>query len=79
MVYYKAKNDYQSLYNNSKYVTIVKGELFTTTEIIKSNLPKELFEQVEINKRDVAWFFGARFEVKKEPKSEQMYNICIKQ
>ena len=80
MVYYKAKKDMQSIYTHdtSKCITIVKDELFTTSEMQKNKLPFDLFDVVEINKRDVIWFFGARFEVKKEPKADIEYIIQVR-
>lgn len=81
MVYYKAKNDMQSLYihDTSKCITILKDELFTTSEMQKNKLPFDLFEVVDVNKRDVIWFFGARFELKKEPKADFDYIIQVRE
>lgn len=80
MVYYKAKKDMQSIYihDTSKCITIVKDELFTTSEMQKNKLPFDLFDVVDINKRDVVFFFGARFEVKKEPKVDIEYTIQVR-
>ena len=61
--------------NNSKYLVndgsiLIGGELYTEKEYNRMienyvfRIPVDkLFERVEISKRRVYWFFGARFEV----------------
>ena len=74
MKYYKVKPQYDNktryTRNNRQGVRengiIVANELYTPSEFKKLALCPAWFEVVEISKRDIYTFFGARFEIKKE-------------
>lgn len=42
--------------------TLVKDELFTEKEVQKYNIPCEHLKPVTVSKKNVYFFFGARFE-----------------
>lgn len=75
MKYYRVKPQYDNktryTRNNRQGVSngiIVANELYTPSEFKKLAMCPGWFEVVEISKRDVYTFFGARFESKKEVK-----------
>ena len=59
MMYYRAA-EYRG--NFPKIYAIAKDELFTKKEIEKYNIPTKILVPVEISKKRVYFFFGARFE-----------------
>lgn len=68
MEYYRIKYDYFDSRSNRQ---LIKNELITEREMIKKNLvwiPDEIYELVNISKRNVFWNFGVRFEYKGEKK-----------
>lgn len=62
MKYYKIIKD--GVRDRETFFEGVKDELLTMNERRKHcpNIPERCFEAVEISKRNVYWFFGARFE-----------------
>lgn len=42
--------------------TLVKDELFTEKEVQKYKIPREHLEPATVSKKNVYFFFGARFE-----------------
>jgi len=58
-MYYRAV-EYRG--NFPKIHAIVKNELFTKKEIEKYKIPTKILVPVEISKKRVYFFFGARFE-----------------
>jgi hypothetical protein len=48
--------------NFPKIHAIVKNELFTKKEVEKYKIPTKILIPVEISKKRVYFFFGARFE-----------------
>lgn len=69
MTYYRVKVP-DKVYRLDGYLQTVGGELFTPTEFRKYSTPDkygahlrpEWVDPVQISKRRVYWFFGARFE-----------------
>ena len=59
MVYYRS-TEYRG--NFPKIYAIVKDELFTKKEVEKYKIPAKILVPVEISKKRVYFFFGARFE-----------------
>ena len=59
MVYYRTL-EYRG--NFPKIHAIVKGELFTYKEKVKYNIPDNILEKVNISKKSIYFFFGARFQ-----------------
>ena len=57
MLYYKAK-EYHDFPDGT---VLVKNELLTTKEKEKSGYPDHWFEQINVDKSETYWFFGARF------------------
>lgn len=74
MVYYqvtlKDGNTTKALFNTHKHLTIVNGELFTTTELNKikqqnyCNYSSNDFEKIEWNKQKTYFMFGIRKQYK---------------
>lgn len=74
MIYYRVKkqfNDKQLLKKNgvgwSYYGFLIPNELYTKNEIIRLqknhvNISFDFFDPVEISKKNIYWFFGARFD-----------------
>ena len=70
MKYYRVKPEYDNktryTRNNHKQSIsngiLVGNELYTTKEYARLAMCPEWFEVVEISKRKIYWFFGARFE-----------------
>lgn len=68
MLYYKVKTP-DKLYRFSGYLQTVPNELYTPVEVKRYSVPDkhgcrmrlEWLEPVNISKRRVYWFFGARF------------------
>lgn len=68
MLYYKVKTPYK-LYRFNGYLQTVPNELYTPAEVKRYSVPDkrgcrlrpEWLEPVNISKRRVYWFFGARF------------------
>ena len=69
MKYYKVKPQYD---NKTRYTwnnhhqgvsngILIANELYTTCEYTRLAMCPEWFEVVEISKRSIYWFFGARF------------------
>lgn len=64
MLYYKVKPQYDNCYKNPKIHDgniYVANELYTEKEVQKQNLNWNFLEPVEVSKKKVYWFFGARF------------------
>ncbi len=64
MLYYKVKPQYDNCYKNPKIHDgniYVANELYTEKEVQKQNLNRSFLEPVEVSKKKVYWFFGARF------------------
>ena len=70
MTYYRVKPEYDNfrLIKNHKYCGILVGnELYTQKELVKSGIlycyrvQPDFFEKVEISRKKIYWFFGARF------------------
>ena len=64
MLYYKVKPQYDNCYKNPKIHDgniYVANELCTEKEVQKQNLNRSFLEPVEVSKKKVYWFFGARF------------------
>ena len=59
MIYYRT-TEYKG--NFPKIYAIVKGELFTEKEVKKYNIPEKILEKVEISRKKIYYFFGARLE-----------------
>lgn len=64
MKYFRVKPEYAGKYKNP-YVhnadIYVSNELYTLKEVEKQNLNKNFLKEVNISKKSVYWFFGARF------------------
>lgn len=61
MIYYKVKpNSDQTPFNNT---ILVRNELYTKIQLkaVNPNFIKTHFDEVEINKNNTYYFFGARF------------------
>lgn len=65
MIYYKVKPQYDNLriYNKKGKYTgfLIANELYTAKEREKLNISDHVFELLEVPKRAIYWFFGARF------------------
>ena len=64
MLYYKVKPQYDNCYKNPKIHDgniYVANELYTEKEVQKQSLNRNFLEPVEVSKKKVYWFFGARF------------------
>lgn len=64
MLYYKVKPQYDNYCKNPKIHDsniYVANELYTEKEVQKQNLNRSFLEPVEVSKKKVYWFFGARF------------------
>lgn len=67
MLYYKVKNDCRAILSNKKVFEMAKNELFTFKELFKKSFTKkffDLFEEINISKKQTFFFFGYRFEKK---------------
>ena len=66
MTYYKVKSQYDQkpqFDKRGKYAGLyIANELYTDKEVEKRNLNRAFLELVEVSKKKVYWFFGARFE-----------------
>ena len=68
MLYYKVKIP-DKLYRFNGYLQTVPNELYTPAEVKRYNVPDEhgyrmrpeWLEPVNVSKRRIYWFFGARF------------------
>lgn len=73
MLYYKVKTP-DKLYRFNGYLQTVPNELYTPAEVKRYSVPDkhgcrmrpEWLEPVEVSKKRVYWFFGARFATKQE-------------
>lgn len=64
MLYYKVKPQYDNCCKNPKIHDgniYVANELYTEKEVQKQNLNRSFLKPVEVSKKKVYWFFGARF------------------
>ena len=64
MLYYKVKPQYDNYCKNPKIHDgniYVANELYTEKEVQKQNLNRNILEPVEVSKKKMDWFFGARF------------------
>lgn len=70
MKFFKVKPEY----DQTKIATnriLVKNELYTFRQLGKMSMNcKKFFDEVEINRNDTYWFFGARFS-KQHPYNTQ--------
>ena len=75
MKYYKVKPEYDNVIVSKKNDILIANELYTVKELRKLEKKLEgkarakfylMFDPVEISKRQIYWFFGARFEIKGE-------------
>lgn len=60
MKYYQIKKEY----DNKKRIDgsiFVENELYTEKEKTKYNIPENYYNVVEVSKRNIYFFFGARF------------------
>ena len=75
MIYYRVKPEFDNCNKDKNFGIFIGNELYTEKELIKVkrryyNYYKtvlnfdRIFERVEISKRRIYWFFGARFEIK---------------
>lgn len=46
-------------------IYLIKNELYTEKEREKEQIPFSYLEEVNISKKNIYWFFGARFEMNK--------------
>lgn len=60
MEYFRVKKEYDN-YSRSDGSVLVKNELYTRKEVERYKIPKKYLIIVNVRKRDVYWFFGARF------------------
>lgn len=73
MLYYKVKTP-DKLYRFKSYLQTVQNELYTPAEVKRYSVPDkhgcrmrpEWLKPVNISKRRVYWFFGARFAMEVE-------------
>lgn len=65
MTYYRVPRTLDNV-PNKKIGILVGNELFTYKELIKYNLLDRIneLEQVDVSKKSIYWFFGARFASK---------------
>lgn len=72
MVYYRVKPEFDNVPYNDKYDFLIANELWTEKELIKKRvlfgrkITFACFDRVEISKREIYWFLGARFAEVKE-------------
>ena len=68
MMKYAKIKEYKEIYTKTRHTTLIKGELYTITELKKLRdyygieLNKD-YEIVDIPKQKTSFFFGARFEL----------------
>lgn len=60
MKYYKVKSEADNKRRNDGSI-YVANELYTEREKEKLNLNEAFLEVVEVSKKSIYWFFGARF------------------
>lgn len=60
MLYYRVKKEYDNKQRPDGSI-YVHNELYTEKEVEKYKLNKHFLDLVEVSKRSVYWFFGARF------------------
>ena len=60
MKYYKIKKEYDNKKRSDGSI-LIANELYTEKEKEKYNIPTLCCEVVEVSKKKVYWFFGARF------------------
>ena len=60
MKYYKVRPEFDNKRKSPDGIYI-GGELYTPAEVRKQNLNRNYLEEVEVNKREIYFFFGARF------------------
>jgi hypothetical protein len=53
------------IYNrkNNQYYTLVKNELYTQKECIKLGINSKVLDPVTVSKKNIYFFFGARFQI----------------
>jgi hypothetical protein len=67
MVYYRVKPEYDNVPYNDKHDFLIANELWTEKELTRNRvlfgrkITFDCFERVEISRRKIYWFFGARF------------------
>lgn len=61
MLYYKVKSKHDNIYRSDGSI-LVANELYTSKEIERFKIPAVAVEVVKVSKRDICFFFGARFE-----------------
>lgn len=64
MVYYKVKPEADNKRKPTKksYEIYISNELYTETEVKKQNLNLAYLDKIEVSKKNIHWFFGARFQ-----------------
>lgn len=66
MMYYKVKPEHDNKRKpGGRFDIYVANELYTDREITRNHLNRDYMEPVQISKKDVYFFFGARFGGKK--------------
>ena len=64
MIYFKVKPEHDNKYKNPKIHDgniYIANELYTEKEVIRQNLNRSFLEQINVNKNETYFCFGARF------------------
>lgn len=62
MLYYRVKKEYDGKpFSFGSPLQFVRNELYTAKECARLGVPACAVDPVEVSKRRVGWFFGARF------------------
>jgi hypothetical protein len=59
--YYRVPEQYDNLRRIDGSI-LVRNELYTAKELEKYRIPKSYLEEVEISRKKIYFFFGARFQ-----------------
>ena len=62
MIYYRVNKNGADKYIFNCKICLLKNEIYTEKEREKYNIPFSYVEKVNISKKNIYWFFGARFE-----------------
>lgn len=62
MIYYKVRRAFDNKRIGATHF-LVANELYTAKEVQKLNIPHKYLDKLDISKRRIYFFFGARFEL----------------
>jgi len=69
MKYYRVRPEYDQHHKNTRIRDgniYIGGELYTPTEVKQQGLDLNCLQRVEVSRKSVYWFFGARFSTEIE-------------